>query len=158
MKSSTSDLNSHDFASIRGSKFVSIRGSKWLLLGLGLLIVFVINFPVLTVALNSFRTTENILSARNILPTEATLANYFYINSRTHFWTFLLNSGVVALGSTGLGIVLAALAGFALSRFRGVVLGSYNHSSRRSGYSMIHRMSGTYRSGYLRPNPTARAA
>jgi ABC-type glycerol-3-phosphate transport system permease component len=109
-------------------KFVSIRGSKWLLLGVGLVIVFVVNFPVLTVVLNSFRTTENILSSQNILPTEPTLANYFYINSRTHFWTFLLNSGVVALGSTGLGILLAALAGFALSRFRGVVLGSYNQA------------------------------
>jgi ABC-type glycerol-3-phosphate transport system permease component len=105
-----------------------MRGSKWLLLGVGLVIVFVVNFPVLTVALNSFRTTENILSSQNILPTEPTLANYFYINSRTHFWAFLLNSGVVALGSTGLGIVLAALAGFALSRFRGVVLGSYNQA------------------------------
>ena len=64
-------------------KFASIRGSKWLLLGLGLVIVFVVNFPVLTVALNSFRTTESILSSRSILPTEVTLANYFYINSRT---------------------------------------------------------------------------
>src|SRR5215471_7195855 len=124
MRSSRADLNSLKFASIRGPKSVSIRGSNWLLLWVGLVIVFVVNFPVLTVALNSFRTTENILSSRNILPTEPTLANYFYINSRTHFWTFLLNSGVVALGSTGLGIVLAALAGFALSRFRGAVLGS----------------------------------
>jgi ABC-type glycerol-3-phosphate transport system permease component len=128
MKAQQPDLHSRKFVSIRGPTFVSIRGSKWLLLGVGLVIVFVVNFPVLTVALNSFRTTENILSSQNILPTEPTLANYFYINSRTHFWTFLLNSGVVALGSTGLGIVLAALAGFALSRFRGVVLGSYNQA------------------------------
>ena len=128
MKAQQPDLHSRKFMSIRGPSFASIRGSKWLLLGIGLVIVFVVNFPVLTVALNSFRTTENILSSRNILPTEPTLANYFYINSRTHFWTFLLNSGVVALGSTALGIVLAALAGFALSRFRGVVLGSYNQA------------------------------
>jgi ABC-type glycerol-3-phosphate transport system permease component len=101
---------------------------KWLLLGLGLLIVFVVDYPVLTVALNSFRTTESILSSRSILPTEATLINYFYISSRTHFWTFLLNSGIVALGSTLLGILLASLAGFALSRFRGVILGSYNQA------------------------------
>jgi ABC-type glycerol-3-phosphate transport system permease component len=113
---------------LRSRKFASIRGSKWLLLGLGLAIVFVVNFPVLTVALNSFRTTESILSSRSILPTEATLTNYFYINSRTHFWTFLLNSGIVALGSTLLGILLASLAGFALSRFRGVILGSYNQA------------------------------
>jgi len=113
---------------LRSRRFASIRGSKWLLLGLGLAIVFVVNFPVLTVALNSFRTTESILSSRSILPTEATLTNYFYINSRTHFWTFLLNSGIVALGSTLLGILLASLAGFALSRFRGVILGSYNQA------------------------------
>ena len=101
---------------------------KWLLLFLGLLIVFIIDFPILTVALNSFRTTENILSSQNILPTEPTLANYFYINTRTQFWTFLVNSGIVALGSTVLGIVLAALAGFAMSRFRARVLGSYNQA------------------------------
>jgi ABC-type glycerol-3-phosphate transport system permease component len=54
MRSRPSDLHSR--------KFVSIRGSKWLLLGIGMVVVFVVNFPVLTVALNSFRTTENILS------------------------------------------------------------------------------------------------
>jgi ABC-type glycerol-3-phosphate transport system permease component len=101
---------------------------KWVLLGLGLLIVLVVDFPVLTVALNSFRTTENILSSQNILPTSPTLANYLYINTRTHFWTFLLNSGIVALGSTGVGIMLAALAGFAMSRFRSLIVGSYNQA------------------------------
>jgi ABC-type glycerol-3-phosphate transport system permease component len=99
-----------------------------LLMITGLAIVFVIDFPILTVALNSFRTTENILSSQNILPTEPTLANYVYINSRTNFWTFLLNSGIVALGSTVLGIVLAALAGFSMSRFRAPLLGSYNQA------------------------------
>ena len=62
MKAQQPDLHSRKFVSIRGPTFVSIRGSKWLLLGVGLVIVFVVNFPVLTVALNSFRTTENILS------------------------------------------------------------------------------------------------
>src|SRR4029077_5705623 len=104
------------------------RERKWVLLGLGLVIVLIIDFPVLTVALNSFRTTENILSSQNILPTDPTLANYSYINTRTHFWTFLVNSGIVAFGSTALGIVLAALAGFAMSRFRGAVLGSYSQA------------------------------
>jgi ABC-type glycerol-3-phosphate transport system permease component len=103
-------------------------GRKRLLLIVGLAIVFVVDFPILTVALNSFRTTENILSSQNILPTEPTLANYVYINSRTHFWTFLLNSGIVAMGSTALGIFLAALAGFSMSRFRAPFLGSYNQA------------------------------
>ncbi|HKD13995.1 MAG TPA: carbohydrate ABC transporter permease [Candidatus Angelobacter sp.] len=101
---------------------------RWLLLLVGLIIVFLVDFPILTVALNSFRTTENILSSQNILPTEPTLANYFYINTRTHFWAFLLNSGIVASASTALGIVLAALAGFAISRFQARMLGLYNQA------------------------------
>ena len=101
---------------------------KWLFFLVGLLIVFIVDFPILTVALNSFRTTENILSSRSILPTQPTLANYSYINTRTHFWTFLINSAIVALASTVLGIVLSALAGFAMSRFRARLLAGYNQA------------------------------
>ena len=101
---------------------------KWLFLFVGLLIVFIVDFPILTVALNSFRTTENILSSRSILPTQPTLANYSYINTRTHFWTFLINSAIVTLASTVLGIVLSALAGFAMSRFRARLLAGYNQA------------------------------
>jgi ABC-type glycerol-3-phosphate transport system permease component len=99
---------------------------KWILLVLGLAIVLIVDFPILTVALNSFRTTESIVSSHSIVPSNPTLANYLYINTRTSFWTFLVNSGIVALSSTLLGIVLASLAGFAMSRFRARILGPYN--------------------------------
>ena len=101
---------------------------KRLLLVLGLVIVFIIDFPILTAALNSFRTTDDILSSRSILPTQPTLANYAYINSRTHFWTFLINSAIVAFASTVLGILLAALAGLAMSRYRVRILAGYNQA------------------------------
>ena len=101
---------------------------KWLFLLVGLVIVFIVDFPILTVALNSFRTTENILSSRSIIPTQPTLANYVYINTRTHFWVFLINSAIVALASTMTGIVLASLAGFAMSRFKGRVLSGYDQA------------------------------
>jgi ABC-type glycerol-3-phosphate transport system permease component len=101
---------------------------KWLLLLLGLVIVFIVDFPIITVILNSFRTTETIVSSHSILPTEPTLANYFFINTRTHFWTFLFNSMIVAFTSSALAIVLAALAGFAMSRYRARLLGGYNQA------------------------------
>ena len=101
---------------------------KWFFLLMGLVIVFIVHFPILTVALNSFRTTENILSSRSIIPTQPTLANYVYINTRTHFWVFLINSAIVALASTMTGIVLASLAGFAMSRFKGRVLSGYDQA------------------------------
>jgi ABC-type glycerol-3-phosphate transport system permease component len=99
---------------------------QWILLFLGLVIVFIVDFPIVTVVLNSFRTTESIISSHSIFPTDPTLANYLYINTRTSFWTFLVNSGIVALSSTLLGLVLASLAGFALSRFHVRILGPYN--------------------------------
>src|SRR6516162_7668745 len=101
---------------------------KWLLLVLGLVIVLVVDFPILTIVSNSFRTTETIISSRSILPTQPTLANYEYINTRTHVWTFLLNSLIVAFAACSLAIVLAALAGFAMSRFQTRILGPYNQS------------------------------
>ena len=101
---------------------------KWLLLFVGLVIVFIVDFPIITVILNSFRTTETIVSSHSILPTEPTLANYLFINSRTHFWIFLLNSIIVAFASSALAIVLSALAGFALSRYRARILGGYNQA------------------------------
>ncbi len=99
---------------------------RWILFFLGLGIVLIVDFPILTVALNSFRTTESIITSHSILPNHPTLANYLYINTRTNFWGFLLNSGMVALSSTLLGIVLASLAGFAMSRFRARIIGPYN--------------------------------
>jgi ABC-type glycerol-3-phosphate transport system permease component len=107
---------------------MQMKLNKWLLLVVGLVVVFIVDFPILTVALNSFRTTESILSSANILPTQPTLVNYIYINSRTNFWTFLLNSSIVALASTLLSIGLAALAGFAMSRFKVRVLTGYNQT------------------------------
>jgi ABC-type glycerol-3-phosphate transport system permease component len=104
------------------------QNRKWLLLVLGLAIVLVVDFPIITVALNSLRTTETIISSHSILPTQPTLANYLYINTRTRFWAFLLNSGIVAASSTLLGIVLASLAGFALSRYQVRILASYNQA------------------------------
>ena len=68
---------------------------KWLLLLVGLVIVFVVDFLIVMVILNSFRTTEDILASR-IAPAQLTLANYSYINTRTSFWTYLFNSAVVA--------------------------------------------------------------
>ncbi len=101
---------------------------KWILLMIGLAIVLIVDFPIITIALNSFRTTENIVSSHSILPMQPTLVNYLYINTRTHFWTFLINSGVVAASSTLLGLVLASLAGFAMSRYRARILSSYNQA------------------------------
>ncbi|HEV7276596.1 MAG TPA: carbohydrate ABC transporter permease [Devosiaceae bacterium] len=106
-------------------RFVSRR---WQLSGLMLVIVILINFPIIVVAMNSFQTTEQIFATRGIFPQSFTLHNYEYLWSRTAFGTFLWNSIVVSGASTVLGMVAAAMAGYALSRFRGPALDVYSRS------------------------------
>lgn len=97
---------------------------RWGLFFLTLAIVILVNLPIITMALNSLRTTAEILSERSLIPKNPSLINYQYVSSRTQFWTFFRNSVIVASTGTAICILAASLAGYALSRFRvGLVTG-----------------------------------
>lgn len=99
---------------------------KWHLSALMLVIVIILNLPIILMVLNSFRSTEEILTSDSIFPESPTLANFQYLSERTAFWTWFGNSIVVAIGGTAVTIVLAGLAGYALSRFRGKPITAYS--------------------------------
>jgi ABC-type glycerol-3-phosphate transport system permease component len=99
---------------------------RWVLFYLLLAIVITINLPILTMILNSLQSTERILLSRSIFPSEVSLGNYIYLSERTAFWTYFRNSMIVSGGGTLIGIVVAALAGYALSRFHSFALTSYS--------------------------------
>ena len=100
--------------------------NRWLLTALVSLIVVVINFPVILLVLNSFQTTEQILASKSIFPESFSVANYLSLASATPFFTFLRNSLVVAIGGTVFSVVVAVLAGYALSRFKNGLLSGYD--------------------------------
>jgi ABC-type glycerol-3-phosphate transport system permease component len=100
----------------------------WLLFAVMMAIVLIINFPLLVVVLNSFQTTAQIMLSRSIFPSTFTLSNYEFLWSKTPFLHFLLNSVIVSGGAMLLGLVCAALAGYALSRFKGPMLAGYAQS------------------------------
>ena len=103
------------------------RGARrWGLFLLLLAITTVINFPIIVMILNSFQTTEQILQTRSVFPEHFSLYNFEFLSTRTAFWTFFRNSVLVSGGSTAIGIAIAALAGYALSRFRHKGLGVYS--------------------------------
>src|SRR4029453_10064394 len=89
-------------------------------------VMLVINAPIITLALNSLRTTNQIFSEKSLLPQHPSLVNYQYLSFRTSFWTFFRNSVIVAATATALTIVGASLAGYALSRYRMVVTTGYS--------------------------------
>lgn len=99
---------------------------RWGLFFLTLAIVILVNLPIITMALNSLRTTEEILSERSLIPQNPSLINYQYVSNRTQFWTFFRNSIIVAFTGTAICIAAASLAGYALSRFRIVVTTGYS--------------------------------
>jgi ABC-type glycerol-3-phosphate transport system permease component len=92
------------------------------------LIALIANFPVLTVILNSLRSTADIMASSDILPTHATLQNYVSIVVQSNFLIFFRNSLIVALSGTFVSIIVAGLAGYAMSRFHARFLRIYGSS------------------------------
>src|SRR5262245_27234341 len=92
--------------------------ARWGLFGLMCVVVIVIDLPIITLILNSFRSTAQILSTTTIIPTSPSLVNYAYVSQRTSFFQYLRNSLIMAGGGMVVSIAAATLAGYALSRFR----------------------------------------
>jgi ABC-type glycerol-3-phosphate transport system permease component len=99
---------------------------RWGLFTLAAVLVIIINMPIISLILNSFRTTQEILSSRSLIPAAPSLSNYAYVIERTSFFRYLLNSLIMAGGGMALSIVAATLAGYVLSRFRARIFGSYS--------------------------------
>ncbi len=100
------------------NKHTRRRLVRWGLFGLTLAIVIVIDLPIISLVVNSLRTTAEIMAEPGFWPKHPSLINYQYVSYRTQFWTFFRNSVIVALTGTVICIFAASLAGYALSRFR----------------------------------------
>jgi ABC-type glycerol-3-phosphate transport system permease component len=98
---------------------------RWSLLGLTCLLVIIIDMPIISLILNSFRSTSEILSSTSLIPQAPSLVNYIYVAERTSFFQYLLNSLLMAGGGMALSILAATLAGYVLSRFHTRVFGAY---------------------------------
>jgi ABC-type glycerol-3-phosphate transport system permease component len=99
--------------SFRGPR---LRRASWFVLLLASTLV--VNVPTITMILNSLKSTPEILSTSGFFPLQPTLANYAYLLIRTDYLGYFRNSLIVAGAGTILSVVAAALAGYALSRYR----------------------------------------
>ncbi|WP_423066109.1 carbohydrate ABC transporter permease [Devosia sp. CN2-171] len=97
---------------------------RWRLTAITLVIVLVVNLPIILMTLNSFQTTEQIITSTSIIPQSLSLTNYTSLGS-TPFFTYLWNSVIISLGSTVFSVTAAVLAGYALSRYRNGLLTGY---------------------------------
>jgi multiple sugar transport system permease protein len=72
--------------------------------------------PVITVAVNSFKTPAAIFTSTPQLTFSPTLANYAKVFGELDFTHFLVNSLIVAIGSTGLSLLLGVPFAYSLAR------------------------------------------
>lgn len=93
-----------------------------------LCLTFIINLPIITMVLNSFKTNTEILTSVTIFPRKFTLNNYLFLHEKTDFWVFFKNSIIIAGTATIASIIIAALAGYALSRFKTLFITFYSRS------------------------------
>jgi ABC-type glycerol-3-phosphate transport system permease component len=81
-------------------------------------------FPFYWMAVSSLRTNGQIFSAQfNLIPSSITWKNYHDLFTTTLFFRWVLNSVIVAAGTTLLGIFFSTFAGFAFAKYKFVGAG-----------------------------------
>ena len=82
------------------------------------LIALIFFFPVLMAVINFFKTRGEILASAIALPSAPTFANYAAVIEATDFIKVFFNSCLVTGGGIVLNLLVSALAGYALARWR----------------------------------------
>lgn len=91
-----------------------------------IIVVYIINIPFMSMVGTSLKTKAAAMSTTSLLPKVWTLENYVYVFKGTTFAVNLLNSFYVSILVTLSCIFIAAMAGYALSRFRGKFFSGYS--------------------------------
>ncbi|WP_067341571.1 carbohydrate ABC transporter permease [Stappia indica] len=92
-----------------GARKIVVTAIAW---GVGLAIFF----PILWTILTSFKTeAEAIASPPSFLAFEWTLENYAEVNSRSDYFLHFMNSVIISLGSTLLGLLIAIPAAWSMA-------------------------------------------
>jgi ABC-type glycerol-3-phosphate transport system permease component len=99
-----------------------LKAGKFILL---CVLVVIVNLPIITMILNSLQSNTELMVSSSLIPHHPTLENYSNLFGQTDFPTFFKNSIIVGGGSTLISVVLAGLAGYALSRFHNPFLNTY---------------------------------
>ncbi|WP_042419876.1 sugar ABC transporter permease [Streptacidiphilus anmyonensis] len=109
------------------------RGQRGPLASVGLhsvlaVAAFVAAFPVAWVAYVSLGAGEFDYQHPSRIAAHPSLANYGHVLNHTDFFTWLGNSTIIAVGTTVVGVLVAASAGYAVSRIRFLGRGSLMYS------------------------------
>jgi len=88
-----------------------------------LLVILPFLFPLVWIALTSIKTQVQIVAVPPVWIFEPTLENYRRVFVEQEFGRFLLNSTIIAVGSTVFSLILGLPAAYTISRYRQQALG-----------------------------------
>ena len=94
------------------------QGGNPLIYAIALLVVGVTLGPVLYGALGGFRTNAQLAESPAGLPDPWVLTNYTAVLTGSAFWTYALNSSVIAIVTTTLVVVFGVMAAYPLARYK----------------------------------------
>jgi multiple sugar transport system permease protein len=93
------------------------RRRRWSLFALGTVLALLTVFPLLWMALGSFKTAEEVNSP-DLVPSTVTFENYLYVFAEVPFARYLLNSFFVSAAVTLIALWFHSMAAYALARLR----------------------------------------
>jgi multiple sugar transport system permease protein len=85
---------------------------------LTLLVMLVFSFPFIWMLLASFKTQAQIMSTSQMFVFNPTFKNYVNVFKEYNFLTFIINSMIVAIGSTVGSLILGLPAAYAIARYK----------------------------------------
>jgi raffinose/stachyose/melibiose transport system permease protein len=94
------------------------RGAGLLVYAVALVVVAITLGPVLYAVLGGFRTNAQLADSPAGLPHPWVLDNYKSVLTNSNFWTYALNSAVIASMTTLIVVVLGLMAAYPLARYR----------------------------------------
>ncbi len=105
-------------ANLKKRQLTKMWNHVWVHALVWLLVIFAV-FPILQIVAISLRPGDQLYSTElQLIPDNATLDAYRIMFTEKPFLLWLRNSLVVSLGTAVIGVALASLGGFALSRYR----------------------------------------
>ncbi|WP_448061725.1 carbohydrate ABC transporter permease [Cellulomonas hominis] len=96
----------------------SFQGGSPLVYGIALVVVALTLGPVLYGVLGGFRTNAQLAESPAGLPSPWVLSNYTGVLTNPSFWTYALNSAVIAVVTTTIVVVFGTMAAYPLARYQ----------------------------------------
>lgn len=93
-----------------------------------LALILLINIPLISMAGTAFKSEKTLLTTTTMLPAigDWTFENFVGVFSRNSFGNYIKNSAIVSVIATFFCVMFSAMAGYALSRFKGIVFKAFS--------------------------------